>query len=295
MGRAPKLLVLPSWLRGGDGPPRAARGPGASRTGRLDQEETMLDNEARADLGYEAVLAAAVKTNVARVGPTETAVIDVLAYIAHFASRLGLSAQDTFATALESYAGDFEDGPGAEARLDASLPLAEDGTRFIDTLTVGQIKAAADWLEDGPDMAEHVRLYRVQDGSVDFHQGDAHTNIEPSLDDTPVTPDQEVAVAVAHLERLGMEIVARNHRTRFGELAIIALDGDTLVFCEVTPVGVPTGGAHRGQQVRRMAAAWLAETADRPRGTELRFDAISVAVNGRGEVVSLDHTQGDFT
>lgn len=40
-------------------------------------------------------------------------------------------------------------------------------------------------------------------------------------------------LAAEHLERLGFSIVVRNHRTRHGEIDIVAYDGHTLVFCEV--------------------------------------------------------------
>jgi len=39
--------------------------------------------------------------------------------------------------------------------------------------------------------------------------------------------------AVEALEKAGMSIIARNFRSRYGEIDIIALDGDTLVFAEV--------------------------------------------------------------
>ena len=35
-------------------------------------------------------------------------------------------------------------------------------------------------------------------------------------------------LAAAHLERLGFQILARNHRTRFGELDLVAFDGDVV-------------------------------------------------------------------
>lgn len=107
--------------------------------------------------------------------------------------------------------------------------------------------------------------------------------------------------AVAHLERRGMEIVARNHRTRFGELDVIARDGDALVFCEVKTdrAGARTGALDnlstaKRAQVRRMAAAWLAETTDRPRAAELRFDAICVTFDAAGRLARLDHLEGAF-
>ena len=40
-------------------------------------------------------------------------------------------------------------------------------------------------------------------------------------------------LALAHLERLGYALVARNHRTRYGELDLVVFDGTTLVFAEV--------------------------------------------------------------
>ena len=107
--------------------------------------------------------------------------------------------------------------------------------------------------------------------------------------------------AAQHLERLGYEIVARNHRTRFGELDVIASDEHTLVFVEVktqraSPDADPWRALHERKQtqVRRMAAAYLAEVEDRPRGRELRFDAIAVAIDARGQLVSLDHLEGAF-
>ena len=106
-------------------------------------------------------------------------------------------------------------------------------------------------------------------------------------------------LAASHLERLGYGIVARNHRTRFGEIDLIALDGDTLVFVEVKArrgAGRPWDNLddRKRRQVRRMAAAYLAEVAERPKAKELRFDAVGVVVDAGGRLVSLDHLEGAF-
>lgn len=106
-------------------------------------------------------------------------------------------------------------------------------------------------------------------------------------------------LAARHLQRLGYELIARNHRTRFGELDIVARDGGTLVFCEVKTRrqgGVPWDalGERKRMQVRRMARAFLAEVSDRPRSAALRFDAIGVVIDARGRLVSLDHLEGAF-
>jgi putative endonuclease len=107
-------------------------------------------------------------------------------------------------------------------------------------------------------------------------------------------------LAAAHLERLGYTIVARNHRTRFGELDIVACDASTLVFAEVKTrragPGAPWDNLHERKraQVRATAAAYLAEVADRPRGRELRFDAVGVVIDAHGRLVRLDHLEGAF-
>ena len=58
--------------------------------------------------------------------------------------------------------------------------------------------------------------------------------------------------------------------------------------------GTPNLHAKKQKQVRTMAAAWLAEVTDRPFGAELRFDAVGVTLDERGELVRLDHLQAAF-
>ncbi len=109
-------------------------------------------------------------------------------------------------------------------------------------------------------------------------------------------------LALAHLERLGYALLARNHRTRFGEIDLIVFDGATIVFVEVKTRRLPGRAGSsldafspaKTGQVRRMAAAWLAQVDDRPRSAELRFDAVAVTVDERGGLVRLDHLEGAF-
>jgi putative endonuclease len=107
-------------------------------------------------------------------------------------------------------------------------------------------------------------------------------------------------LAAAHFARLGFEVLARNHRTRFGELDLVVFDGETIVFAEVKTRrlggGEPWDNLHelKRSQVRKMAAAWLAETADRPFGAELRFDAVGVLLDAGGRLVRLDHLEAAF-
>jgi putative endonuclease len=109
-------------------------------------------------------------------------------------------------------------------------------------------------------------------------------------------------LAAQHFERLGYRVLARNHRTRFGELDLVLADaGDqTIVFVEVKTrrlgSGVPWDSLHETKraQVRTMAAAWLAEVRERPFAAELRFDAVGVTLDSRDELVRLDHLEAAF-
>lgn len=106
-------------------------------------------------------------------------------------------------------------------------------------------------------------------------------------------------LAAEHLERLGYEVVARNHRTRYGELDIVATDADTLVFVEVkTRRGRAAPwdalGPRKQQQVRRMARAYLNDVESRPRRRNVRFDAIGLTFDATGRLVTLDHIESAF-
>lgn len=109
-------------------------------------------------------------------------------------------------------------------------------------------------------------------------------------------------MAAEHLERRGYELVAQNARTRFGEIDLIARTEHTLVFVEVKTrrISGSAGTAldafsrQKVRQVRRLAAAWLAETPARPRAEELRFDAIAVTLDRSGRLLALDHLEGAF-
>jgi len=108
-------------------------------------------------------------------------------------------------------------------------------------------------------------------------------------------------LALEHLERLGYALVARNHRTRFGELDLVVCDRRALVFVEVKTrraarPGRAWDGLHprKREQVRRMARAFLADVEDRPRAAALRFDAVGVTIDAHGGLVALEHLEGAF-
>ncbi len=107
-------------------------------------------------------------------------------------------------------------------------------------------------------------------------------------------------LAAEHLERRGFAILARNHRTRWGEIDLIAADERRIVFCEVKTRRLGASGPFDGlreaqcRRLRRMAAAWLQEQTARPHTPELRFDAIGVTIDAYGRLVALEHLEGAF-
>ena len=94
-------------------------------------------------------------------------------------------------------------------------------------------------------------------------------------------------IAAAHLQGLGMAILARNWRCPEGEIDIVARDGDVLVVCEVkTRRSMDFGGPLEGvtpvkaQRLRRLAACWLRDHPVRPAG--VRIDVVGVLRPARG-------------
>jgi putative endonuclease len=118
-------------------------------------------------------------------------------------------------------------------------------------------------------------------------------------------------LAAAHLERLGFTILARNVRTRYGEIDLIVFDGCTLIFAEVKTRRFSHGhyeprrhedplASLRPRQrlrLRRLALAWLSSArprtgSGRPSAETIRFDALGVTVDAQDRLLGLDHVQG---
>jgi putative endonuclease len=132
--------------------------------------------------------------------------------------------------------------------------------------------------------------------------------------DTKPTPDGRRTVgrlgedlASQHLTRLGFSTLARNVRSRYGEIDLVVFDGRMLAFVEVKTRRAGFGGrAIRPDQeplpwlrprqrarLRRLARAWLSdERHTRPSARTIRFDAIGVIVDEHGRLLRLDHIEG---
>ena len=89
-------------------------------------------------------------------------------------------------------------------------------------------------------------------------------------------------LAVSALTSQGYAVVARRYRSRYGEIDIIANDGDTLVFVEVRRKSGEGYGAavesvtpDKQRRVVRMAVEYLARH-DRYDRVAVRFDVVAI-------------------
>ena len=105
-------------------------------------------------------------------------------------------------------------------------------------------------------------------------------------------------LAADHLQGLGLRIVARNWRCRYGELDIIAADDATatVVFVEVkTRTSDRFGGVEQAvtpakvRRLRRLTGLWLAQ--QRTGWAAVRIDVVTVRI-GRRPTPELIHLQG---
>jgi putative endonuclease len=96
------------------------------------------------------------------------------------------------------------------------------------------------------------------------------------------------AIAEKHLRVSGYRILERNYRTPVGELDLVAMDGETLVFVEVkarrgTLFGAPEEavGSHKRRQLERAALVYI--TRKRKENLPCRFDVVSVMAGPRSD------------
>jgi putative endonuclease len=105
-------------------------------------------------------------------------------------------------------------------------------------------------------------------------------------------------LAVDHLTSLGLRVLTRNWRCRYGELDVIAADdaARTVVFVEVkTRTSDQFGGVSQAvtpdkvRRLRRLAGLWLAT--QRGSWAAVRIDVIGVRI-GRSRTPEITHVQG---
>jgi putative endonuclease len=109
-------------------------------------------------------------------------------------------------------------------------------------------------------------------------------------------------VALAHLERAGLVLIARNFSCRYGELDLVMNERDTVVFVEVRyrrgsgartnfGDGIDSVSAAKRAKLARAAAVFLA-TQPRLANRACRFDVLAIA--GDAATASLDWCKNAF-
>lgn len=105
-------------------------------------------------------------------------------------------------------------------------------------------------------------------------------------------------LAAHFLHGAGLQIVERNWRCRYGELDIIATEGETTAFVEVKTrsgvgFGIPAESVTftKRQRIRRLALLWLAEQSGP--WHHVRFDVVSILLPPGGQA-QIDHVRAAF-
>lgn len=93
--------------------------------------------------------------------------------------------------------------------------------------------------------------------------------------------------AAKFLKKNGYRIITQNFRCRWGELDIIAKDGDVLVFVEVKTRGNDAFGrpgesvnARKQQRMITASSIYMSENGIAVDDTSVRFDVVEVDTNG---------------
>ena len=106
---------------------------------------------------------------------------------------------------------------------------------------------------------------------------------------------QGESIGAAHLEARGLRIVGRNYHTRYGEVDLIAEEGETLVFVEVkarrgTAYGTPEESVtpRKRERLTKTAQVYLAEHGLDQR--HWRIDVVAITLRANGPA-TINHIQ----
>jgi putative endonuclease len=99
--------------------------------------------------------------------------------------------------------------------------------------------------------------------------------------------------AVAHLSRLGYEILARNLRTPYGELDVIARDGGSTVFVEVKTRrsrthGLPEEAITPRKRNHLLASAQYYLQRNDLSASPWRIDVVAIEFGSSGNITRLE-------
>ena len=130
-------------------------------------------------------------------------------------------------------------------------------------------------------------LHSIQVVDARGSRADARA-VKPSGREPPAADPRHVFgrygedAATEHLRRKGLRILARNVRTALGEIDLVALDGDVVVFVEVkarrSSNGLEAVDVRKQRRLARLALAFLSRAGWMDRAA--RFDVVAVASDG---------------
>ncbi|MHA3724302.1 YraN family protein [Leucobacter sp. HY1910] len=139
----------------------------------------------------------------------------------------------------------------------------------------------------------------------------SRTTATPAVSHNKAVGARGEAIAAAYLEGLGYRILDRNWYSRYGELDLVAAEGDMLVAVEVkTRTGLGYGHPlqaitqRKADRLRRLLLDWCrtsdanatgftdaAGRPDRPWWANLRIDAIGIVLR-QGLSPNIEHLRG---
>lgn len=104
--------------------------------------------------------------------------------------------------------------------------------------------------------------------------------------------------AAGILQKIGLTVIAQNYHSRFGEIDIIAVNEQYIVFAEVKTrvqgcLGVPADavGLQKQRRIIKTAAHYLIS---HPVNLQPRFDVVEIITSPIGEVISSNHFANAF-
>lgn len=105
--------------------------------------------------------------------------------------------------------------------------------------------------------------------------------------------------AVHYLEENGYRVLNKNYSCRFGEIDMVALDRETLVFVEVRSrsseeFGLAQESVNVRKQLKLRKLAWQYLKAEGQTGRNCRFDVIAVLFDRDGKVKRIEHIENAF-
>jgi putative endonuclease len=102
------------------------------------------------------------------------------------------------------------------------------------------------------------------------------------------------ALAAKYLEDRGYQIIEQNFTSRYGELDLVARDGDSIVFVEVktrtsSAFGEPEDSVtpEKLERIINTALLWLQANPDQP--DDWRIDVVAILMDHQNQIEDIQH------